>query len=558
MIKKVFFLFFLALASTAYAQDKSILVLDASGSMWGQINGKAKITIAKEVVADLLKSWPKDKLLGLVAYGHREKGSCSDIEELITPSSVNLENFSKVLGSINPKGKTPMTDAVKFAAEKLRSTEDKATVILVSDGEETCSADPCAVARELKEKGVDFTAHVIGFDLKSAGKEATAQMKCIADNTGGRFLTADTSDELLNALKTVQASVPTVAPTAAPTSTPEVAENVKAQVYLKEGIAPYDGYVTWSIFKEDGKDKVDTFYESQLKAKLEPGKYVIEAKVNTLVESKLVEVGAEALDLKYLLNAGSFALSAFTSEGGEQLDSSLVWRLLEQDEKTTVDTSYDKVAKFIAREGSYKVDVKWGSAEVLHPLNIKAGEYLDEKIYLNAGILTLKAFASEGGEQVTSNLVWRVFNAKPSLSGEYKNITTDYVESPKFLLPEGVYRVETTWGDASVINEKIEVKKNETSNINIVLNGGVLKLSAVDESNAPVSGSLLWEIYEAKQNLSGERKKVGTEYIAEPQFYLTQGKYIAVLSRENKKIEQEFEVKAGERTELKIPVASLR
>ena len=51
------------------------------------------------------------------------------------------------------------------AAESLRHVEQKATVILVSDGEETCNLDPCQVGRELEAAGVDFTAHVIGFDV---------------------------------------------------------------------------------------------------------------------------------------------------------------------------------------------------------------------------------------------------------------------------------------------------------------------------------------------------------------------------------------------------------
>lgn len=35
-------------------------------------------------------------------------------------------------------------------------------MIVVTDGIENCGGDPCAVAAELKQKGVDFTAHVVG------------------------------------------------------------------------------------------------------------------------------------------------------------------------------------------------------------------------------------------------------------------------------------------------------------------------------------------------------------------------------------------------------------
>ena len=69
-------------ASASEASGDSILVLDASGSMWGQIAGEAKIAIAKKVLGDLLSDLPADRRLGLIAYGHRRAGDCADIEEL--------------------------------------------------------------------------------------------------------------------------------------------------------------------------------------------------------------------------------------------------------------------------------------------------------------------------------------------------------------------------------------------------------------------------------------------------------------------------------------------
>jgi mRNA-degrading endonuclease toxin of MazEF toxin-antitoxin module len=188
----------LILSSPALA-DKAILILDASGSMWEQIDGKAKFQIAQEVVGDLLKDWPASTELGIVAYGHREKASCRDIESLIPVGPVNATAIKAAIGDINPKGKTPLTDAVRFAARELRSTEEKATVILVSDGLETCNADPCAAAAELHRTGVDFTIHVVGFGTK---REENRQLQCLADNSGGRFLGAGTAAELKKAMTT--------------------------------------------------------------------------------------------------------------------------------------------------------------------------------------------------------------------------------------------------------------------------------------------------------------------------------------------------------------------
>ena len=70
-------------ARTAERSMHVMLILDASGSMWGQIGGKAKITIAKEVLSDLIQELPSDLQVGLTVYGHRQKEDCNDVEELV-------------------------------------------------------------------------------------------------------------------------------------------------------------------------------------------------------------------------------------------------------------------------------------------------------------------------------------------------------------------------------------------------------------------------------------------------------------------------------------------
>eukprot|EP00873_Tetraselmis_striata_P030065 jgi/Tetstr1/450329/TSEL_037365.t1 len=173
--------------------------------MWGQIDGVNKITIARDVVGDIASDFPADQNLGFVTYGHRERGQCADIETLVEPAPGTATEIVGIVEGLNPRGMTPMTDAVITAAQALRHTEQAATVILVSDGIETCNPDPCAAARALEEAGVDFTAHVIGFDVRGEA-DALLQMQCIAEETGGRFLTADNAQELNAALREVTAA----------------------------------------------------------------------------------------------------------------------------------------------------------------------------------------------------------------------------------------------------------------------------------------------------------------------------------------------------------------
>ncbi len=202
-----------ASTSGALAAEQAMLVLDASGSMWGRIDGRAKIAIARESVRTMLGEWDPSIELGLIAYGHSRKGDCADIEVLAPPAPVDAAAFAARVDRLTPIGMTPISAAVRLAAETLRSSEQKATVILVSDGLETCDADPCALADELEAGGIDFTAHVIGFDV-AGERDAGRQLACLAERTGGRYLEAERADQLGEALRTIRESVVAAAPPA--------------------------------------------------------------------------------------------------------------------------------------------------------------------------------------------------------------------------------------------------------------------------------------------------------------------------------------------------------
>ena len=194
----------LAIAGPTSANDapaaRTLIVMDGSGSMWGQIDGRPKLEIARETVAQVLGKLPPDQTLGLIAYGHRRKGDCKDIELMVPPAPGTSGQVLKAVNEMRFLGMTPLSDAVRQAAEALRHSEQAATVVLVTDGLETCAADPCAVATELEKSGVNFTAHVIGFGLT---KDEGSKVACLAENTGGRYLQASDGDSLAAALNQV-------------------------------------------------------------------------------------------------------------------------------------------------------------------------------------------------------------------------------------------------------------------------------------------------------------------------------------------------------------------
>ncbi|MBU4384396.1 MAG: VWA domain-containing protein [Proteobacteria bacterium] len=192
-----------------------VFILDASGSMWGQAGGKAKIAIAKEVMAQAVPGLPAEVRLGLVAYGHRKKGDCSDVEVLVAPGSSDRAGLLNKVQALSPKGKTPIAGSLKQTAEMLKSKENETTIVLVSDGMETCDADPCGVVKALKAGGIKFVLHVVGFDVDAKGKE---QLTCLAQAGEGKYFSAGDAAGLLAALEAVKKEV-TVKVEAAKTTT---------------------------------------------------------------------------------------------------------------------------------------------------------------------------------------------------------------------------------------------------------------------------------------------------------------------------------------------------
>ncbi|MCA1775186.1 MAG: VWA domain-containing protein, partial [Loktanella sp.] len=199
------------------AAENVMIVFDGSNSMWGQIDGTAKIEIARNVMDNLLGEWVDTREVGLMAYGHRRRGDCTDIETLVQPGGDTRAGILDRIGTITPTGRTPLTSAIEQAATTLSYTDEPATVVLISDGVESCDRDPCAVAQELERAGVGFTAHVVGFGLGDADAGA---LSCIAENTGGQYLSARNADELGQALSAVGTAVAT-APEPEPEPEPE-------------------------------------------------------------------------------------------------------------------------------------------------------------------------------------------------------------------------------------------------------------------------------------------------------------------------------------------------
>lgn len=530
--------------SLGFAADRVIIVLDASGSMWAQIDGKPKLEIARESLRAALQSIPADKEIGFMAYGHREKGSCSDIELIVPPAAGTAGAITTAADNLKFLGKTPLTAAVKQAAEALKYTEDKATVVLITDGLETCGGDPCALGKELEAAGVDFTADVVGFGLTAAeGK----QVSCLADNTGGKYIQASDEAALKDALaETVAAPAPAPAPEPAPEpARPE--HNLIPKALLKEGgeapkIDVY--YVVSKVDSTGGKgDSVDTGY-NDLKISVEPGDYIVTATSgNATVEQKVSVAADKVAEPVLVFNAGALNVRALPSPGAEPDSEAQI--IVDYPGEGDSTANYGTV-KTVVPAGDTKVTVKLGAGEVSETISIAAGQSVDKDIVVGVGKARANAVYAQGGEKVDSgDLSWKVFKAAKKLDGTRDQVSYDFGPDRQFDLPAGDY-VMVLDMQAATAEQPFSIKVGEMTDVDVVLNAGVL---AVD---AP--GADGFKIFEAKKNIQGERKQVTYAYGEKMQTTLAAGDYLLVTDFTADKADSEtpFTVKAGERTELAV------
>lgn len=150
------------------ANPAAMLVFDGSGSMWLEIEGTPKI------------------------------------ELLAPPGSSCAEITNAVASIIDPRGNTPLAQSIKFAAEPLKGRESSASIIVISDGKESCNADPCKVAETINAAGMNIKVHVVGFDVK---QDEAEQLRCIASNGGGKYFPANNASELSRSFAEVKKEV---------------------------------------------------------------------------------------------------------------------------------------------------------------------------------------------------------------------------------------------------------------------------------------------------------------------------------------------------------------
>ncbi|MES0177836.1 VWA domain-containing protein [Mesorhizobium sp. M0025] len=541
-------LLLLSMTSLGFAANKVIIILDASGSMWAQIDGKPKLEIARESLRTVLQSVPGDDEIGFMAYGHREKGSCDDIELIVPPQAGSASAISAAADSLKFLGKTPLTAAVKQAAEALKYTEDKATVVLITDGLETCEGDPCALGKELEASGVDFTVDVVGFGLTA---DEGKQIACLADNTGGKYIQASDEKALQEALVEVVAApapAPEPAPAPAPAPAPEPAKpefNFIPSVVMAEGGDPITDGNAWEVYKAkaDGThgEAVTTQYNNY-EANLEPGDYVVVARADEARAEQKVKIEAgQVYKPLFTLNAGTMLIHPKPSQGAEISDEADVDFAFPGGS-----TTHYGDTRIIVPAGEQKVTVAIGSGSVTENIQLAAGQTVEKDIVVGVGHAAVNAYYTAGGDKAdSSGISVQIVKAKKKIDGSRDDVAHSYGPDSKFWLPPDDY-VAVTSLELATVEQPFSVKVGDVKDVKVTLDAGVLVMSA--------PGAYSIEVLSSKKDIQGNRKALGLNYGDTWQQTIPAGDYVVLRHMPDQGHDKEMPVtvKAGERSEITV------
>lgn len=143
-----------------------------------------RMSVAKQAAIGVVKRIPSDVGIGLVLVG-----DCPNAQSLGFFPPAQHATLRGRIDSLSPNGGTPLADGVRRAGALLDGRNKESLMVVISDGEESCNGDPCAVARQLAQSKPNLKINVVDILGTGAGN-------CLAQATGGQVFTVRNVNEM--------------------------------------------------------------------------------------------------------------------------------------------------------------------------------------------------------------------------------------------------------------------------------------------------------------------------------------------------------------------------
>ncbi|MGB1309405.1 MAG: vWA domain-containing protein, partial [Oceanihabitans sp.] len=371
---------------------------------------------------------PNNQDIGLIAYGHRKKGDCKDVEFLVAIENGTKTSVINAVKNIKPLGKTPLAYAALQAIKKLKQTNLKATIILITDGIESCGGNICETILAAKKEGIDFKLHIIGFGLKN---ENTQNLKCAAKAGEGNYYNAENASELSAILEN------------ATSNSVDTPKNNFSVFALKNGV-PIDAWIKAYDTKSKRKPIMVRTYQDTAFMYLPPSIYNFEVVPLAGSDVKKITVpNIESFENKIAHQTFSFdggILGITTTNNGNNWDCMV--KILDQNNKTVAATrTYNKNKEIEVNPGKYNVSIqalKINGLEtftILENITIQAGKTTPISYNYKTGDFNI--FTKIGEENIDT-----IVTITEANSGKHVASSRTYDRGATFLLNPATYQVK--------------------------------------------------------------------------------------------------------------------
>ncbi len=582
--------YFITTPLAAASKKRATVILDLSSSMASPLAGAAarsiapdpyaderlpalqprrpgkrssRITETKRALAKAYRDFSPRLNLGIVAFGSRTPGSCSDVRSIEPIGPIDPKRYRARTNALKPVGVSPLTKAVKFAAERADFKNTINSFILITDSEDSCGLSLCKLGGELRNSGANLTIHVIAIGLPEARQK---DLRCLAGHTRGHFFSVSSKQQLTQAVYKAFNGV-SIASYLKPEPAPS-AETIAAAEKAASGSASMTALIVGNVPlprrkprlprkpAEPAETPVAKAESSSIKAAKAPGKAVKAPsssatkmaspppapQMTTMVPQQPEVIAKtpppETPPATTAPTEGQLSVNVRIIKGSAPMGSGILWNVFQ----AKGDAPGRKVAAsrkgqpvFSLPDGDYIVKAMLGYATASAKAHITGGQLTSRELVFNAGGIKLTSIISGQVKLNGLKAVYTIKTAKGTV------IARKLSSNGIIHLNAGDYIVTSHFGKAnSVVTAKINVQPGKLTEATLNHSAGRITFELTKEHGGKPFPEVTWKFRKS------DGEVVATSNKAVPVLILASGTYKAIAKSKGKVYRSSFIVRPGD------------
>lgn len=490
-------------AAAASERDRVLLVVDSTAYMGALLGGSSKLVAVGNALASVWPNHAGQLDLGLTVYGHRISGkaACTDIDPRRRVAPLAADGAGDLFAGLKTKGDAPVSKALAAVAASKDAAVAGGAIILIAGGPDSCEADACEISAKIAA-GRQMPIHVIAID---GGGEAAAlqSLKCVADNTKGRYWQVASTLELAAALDDALALA-------------HQAGNPAAGLRTSSAAGPDAGTIP------DGAGSPDPATDPSLIASLDS------PSANS--------------------PPGQINLSALLTDAGPVLTSGVTWRVYAASGPTLkkVMASAEPNPVLTLPSGDYLINAAYGRSYATRKIKVAEGSAKAELV-LNAGGLKLGARLGDGSLVPAQFVTADILSDERDQFGVRAKLAEGIRPGVVVRLNSGLYHVSATYGDANAnVQSDVAVEAGRITDTTVTFTVARVTFRLVQQAGGEALTGTSWTV------LGGAGETVKKSMAALPTHILAPGDYSVAAERSGKQYTQTFTIKAGDAIQVEV------